>query len=100
MQVGADATLEPVERIFFYMPLMHAEDLEVQEEGVSSFRRLRAEAPADQLAIFESSLDAAVEHRDLIARFHRFPHRNRALARDSSADEARWLASHQRGFGQ
>src|SRR3984957_15279382 len=33
MQIGADATLDPVERLFFYMPLMHAESLDVQEES-------------------------------------------------------------------
>ena len=38
--VGADAALEPIERIFFYMPLQHAEALDVQEESVAAFRRL------------------------------------------------------------
>jgi uncharacterized protein (DUF924 family) len=100
MQLGADATLEPVERIFFYMPLMHAENLDVQEEGVAAFRRLRAEAPDELQNVFDASLDSAVEHRDLIARFSRFPHRNRVLERQSTAEERRWLASRLHSFGQ
>jgi uncharacterized protein (DUF924 family) len=93
MQIGADATLDPVERLFFYMPLMHAESLDVQEESVAAFRRLREEAPADLHRIFQASLDSAVEHRDIIARFGRFPHRNRVLGRESTPEEIEWLAT-------
>jgi uncharacterized protein (DUF924 family) len=100
MQFGADATLDPVERIFFYMPLMHAEDADVQEEGVAAFRRLRAEAPAELSAIFNGSLSSALEHRDIIARFGRFPHRNRSLGRENTAEESHWLATSGRNFGQ
>jgi uncharacterized protein (DUF924 family) len=100
MQFGADATLDPVERIFFYMPLTHAEDLDVQEEGVAAFRRLRTEAPAELLEVFDSSLAAAIEHRDIIARFGRFPHRNRSLGRQSTAQEASWLERAGKSFGQ
>jgi uncharacterized protein (DUF924 family) len=100
MQIGADATLDPVERLFFYMPLMHAESLDVQEESVAAFRRLMLEAPADLQRIFQASLDAAVEHRDIIARFGRFPHRNRALDRESTPEEIEWLATEGRDFDQ
>ena len=100
MQFGADATLDPVERIFFYMPLMHAEDLDVQEEGVSAFRRLLAEAPLELHEVFQASLDSALKHRDIIARFGHFPHRNRSLGRVTSADELQWLASQGEDFGQ
>jgi uncharacterized protein (DUF924 family) len=100
MQFGADSTLDPVERIFFYMPLMHAEDPEVQEEGVSAFRRLLAEAPADLHDVFKDSLDSAVRHRDIIARFGRFPHRNRSLGRIATTEESQWLADQGHDFGQ
>jgi uncharacterized protein (DUF924 family) len=100
MQFGADATLDPVERIFFYMPLMHAEDPDVQEEAIAAFRRLCGEARPEMLAIFEANLASAVEHRDIIARFGRFPHRNRSLGRETTADEASWLTTHGKGFGQ
>jgi len=93
MQIGADATLDPVERLFFYMPLMHAESLDVQEESVAAFRRLLEEAPAELRRTFESHLRSALLHRDIITRFGRFPRRNRALGRESTPDEVEWLAT-------
>src|SRR6202007_1113452 len=47
MQSGADAALNVAERIFFYMPLQHAERREVQEESVAAYRRLLAEVPQE-----------------------------------------------------
>lgn len=100
MQFGADATLDPVERLFFYMPLMHAESLDVQDESVAAFRRLLEEAPAELRATFEASLQAAIMYRDIIERFGRFPHRNRVLHRDSSREELEWLEREGKTFGQ
>lgn len=100
LQIGADAALDPIERNFFYMPLMHAESLTVQEESVAAFRRLATEAPAELRKHFEASLRYATLHRDIIARFGRFPYRNRVLGRDSSAAEAAWLESEGEDFGQ
>lgn len=100
MQFGADATLDPVERLFFYMPLMHAESLDVQEESVAAFRRLLEEAPAELRSTFDDSLRAAVKHRDIIARFGRFPHRNRVLDRDSTREELEWLAGEGKTFAR
>jgi uncharacterized protein (DUF924 family) len=100
LQFGADATLDPVERIFFYMPLMHSEDLDIEEEGVSAFRRLLAEAPPELHQVFKGSLDSAIEHRDIIARFGRFPYRNRSLGRETTAEERRWLENEGNSFGQ
>ncbi|HEX4377147.1 MAG TPA: DUF924 family protein [Steroidobacteraceae bacterium] len=100
MQLGGDATLDPVERIFFYMPLMHAENRDIQDESVAAFIRLRAEAPAELEDFFEASLESAREHRELIARFERFPHRNHILGRENTADERHWLVSKRNDFGQ
>jgi uncharacterized protein (DUF924 family) len=47
----------------------------------------------------EGSLRYAVEHRDIVARFGRFPHRNRALGRQSTADELEFMKEHA-GYGQ
>jgi uncharacterized protein (DUF924 family) len=94
MQFGADAALDPLERIFFYMPLQHSESLDVQDESVAAFRRLLGEAPTELREVFESSLRAAVEHRHLIERFGRFPQRNAILGRDNERREADWLAQH------
>src|ERR1700728_415228 len=98
MQFGADATLDPVERLFFYMPLMHAESPDVQDESAAAFRRLLDEAAAELHRIFESNLQYAVAHRDIITRFGRFPHRNLALGRDSTPEEVEWLATAGKDF--
>jgi uncharacterized protein (DUF924 family) len=101
MQSGADGTLDPVERIFFYMPLQHAESLEVQDESVAAFRRLRGEAPEELRACFDESLRFAELHRTLIQRFGRFPHRNRILDRPSTPEELDYLAAEDaETFGQ
>jgi uncharacterized protein (DUF924 family) len=100
MQIGADATLDPVERLFFYMPLTHAESFDVQEESVAAFRRLVEESPPDLRRTFQASLDSAVKHRDIIQRFGRFPHRNRVLGRESTPEELEWLEFDGAKFGQ
>jgi len=91
MQSGADAALDPVERIFFYMPLQHSESLDVQEESVAAYRRLLGEAPQPLHAAFEDTLKSAELHASIIRRFGRFPHRNRALRRASTVEEAAYL---------
>jgi uncharacterized protein (DUF924 family) len=93
MQLGAEAALDPVERVFFYMPLQHAESAEIQEESVAAFQRLATEGPAELKPFFEEVLRHAHEHRGWIERFGRFPLRNAALGRASTRDEQQWLAS-------
>jgi uncharacterized protein (DUF924 family) len=100
MQQAADATLEPVQRIFFYMPLQHSESLDVQEESVATYRRLRSDAPADLREQFAGVATYAQKHCDLIRRFGRFPHRNAALGRADTPDEVTWLAAGGERFGQ
>lgn len=92
-QLGADAALDPVERIFFYMPMQHAESRELQEESVTSYRRLTAEGPAELAGVFALAAQHAEQHRQLIERFGRFPQRNAALGRVSTAEEAAWLTA-------
>lgn len=78
----------PKERcLFFYLPFMHSESLDDQERCV------------ELLSGDEDQVRYAVDHRDIIARFGRFPHRNRALGRESSQDEVAFLLEHA-GFGQ
>ena len=79
---GFDARTEVALRLFFYLPLEHAEDLALQDECV----RLMA-------ALGDSEyLRYAKLHRDIIARFGRFPHRNAALGRSSTGEELAYLA--------
>ncbi len=78
--------LHPVQREFVYLPLMHAESLDIQERAVALYTTLAQEHPASQ-----SSLDFAIRHRDIVARFGRFPHRNNILGRAGTAQEIAFL---------
>ena len=86
--VGArqDEAVPPEQRAFVYMPFEHAEGTAMQDEAVRLFTRLAAEAPAlaDMLAY-------AHQHRDVVQRFGRFPHRNAVLGRQSTAEEIAFL---------
>jgi uncharacterized protein (DUF924 family) len=96
---GLDRQLGWVGRMFLYMPLMHAEDLVLQEEGVRQFRQLADEVPEDLRVTLTSSLRFAEQHRDIIARLGRFPYRNNALGRTNTALEFEFLKDGPR-FGQ
>jgi uncharacterized protein (DUF924 family) len=100
MQSGADAALTVAERIFFYMPLQHAESREVQEESVAAYRRLLAEAPEELHGPLKGAQRSAENHREIIERFGRFPHRNRVLGRPSTKEELEWLRTGGVSFGQ
>jgi uncharacterized protein (DUF924 family) len=100
MQSAADAALTVVERIFFYLPLQHAERPEVQEESVAAYRRLLSETPEPLHGHFASALRSAENHHEIIERFGRFPHRNRALGRESTPAELEWLRAGGSSFGQ
>ena len=66
---------------FFYLPFEHSEALEDQERAVAAFAAL------DE----DGYLDYALAHRDVIARFGRFPHRNAILGRESTTEEIAFL---------
>jgi len=100
MQSAADGALDTLERFFFYMPLQHSESLEVQDESVAAYRRLLSEAPEDLREVCQESVESAEDHRDVIRRFGRFPSRNGALARASTAEERAYLEGGGARFGQ
>jgi uncharacterized protein (DUF924 family) len=79
---GFDSATDSALRFFFYMPFEHAEDLAMQERCVTLFTNL---GDAEYLKF-------AILHRDIIARFGRFPHRNAILGRKSTVDELQFLA--------
>ena len=85
-QNGQDQELEPTLRAFVYMPFEHAEDLAMQARAVELFQLL-----AQSREGFESTLDYAQRHQEVIARFGRFPHRNAILGRDSTPEELAFL---------
>jgi uncharacterized protein (DUF924 family) len=78
-----EAEPEQARRQFWLMPLMHSEDLAVQEAALPLFERFCDPRTAE----------FARRHRDVIARFRRFPHRNALMGRMSSAEELAFLQS-------
>ena len=78
-------------QVFFLMPLMHAEDEDLQDLCLNSMTALLERAPDSCRKSVQSSVDAARQHRELIRRFGRFPHRNAALGRESTAEELAYL---------
>ena len=100
IESGQDLSLHPVERIFLYMPLQHAEDLGLQRRSVEQFESLAAEADDTWRECFAENVHYAREHHDIIERFGRFPHRNRILGRESSEEELVYLADGAPTFGQ
>ena len=95
-----DLKLTPMERLFFYMPLQHAESLDDQELAVDRFLQLEREVASSYREIFAGFRKYAQKHRDIIARFGRFPHRNAILGRLDTAEESAWLAGGGEHFGQ
>jgi len=94
---GGDLALHPLQRWFAYLPFEHSEDLAVQHESVRLFGLLAGAADAAD-ADLASALDYAERHCEVVRRFGRFPHRNAALGRSSSADELAYLAQPGAGF--
>jgi len=78
---GHDLRVDPALRPFFYLPFMHSEELGDLERCVALTQELGGE-----------HLRFARHHRDIVARFGRFPHRNAVLGRASSGEEERFLA--------
>ena len=96
---GMDRQLPWVGRVFFYMPLMHAEHLALQDECVRRFTQLHADAPEALKADLVGNIEFSKSHRDIVAQFGRFPYRNAVLGRTSTAPERDFLALGPR-FGQ
>ena len=84
---GDDLGFLPVQRQFLYLPYEHSEDLRDQERGVELMRSLEAFEETRGLTSW------AEKHRDIIRRFHRFPHRNAILGRASTPEEIEFLKS-------
>ena len=81
LDAGFDAQVDPALRFFFYLPFEHSEAIDDQDRAVELFTVL---GNADLLGY-------ANAHRDVIARFGRFPHRNAAFGRRNTPAEQVWL---------
>lgn len=93
-----DRRLPPLQRVFAYLPLEHAEDIGLQRYSVTLFEALHAQVALDQRERFGNFLDYARRHCEVIARFGRFPHRNAVLGRVDTPEEAHYLAGPAAGF--
>jgi uncharacterized protein (DUF924 family) len=95
-----DKGLTPIQRVFFYMPLQHAESAKVQAKSVALYNRLaESVSPTDQ-ETFLTVAQFAELHKDIIDQFGRFPHRNKLLGRENTPEEDEYLAGDSPDFGQ
>jgi uncharacterized protein (DUF924 family) len=91
LAAGDEQVLGIVERSFLYMPLMHAENVDLQHKCVAAFERLAQLAPDDLRPFVENQLAYARRHAEIVERFGRFPHRNAILGRASTPEEIELL---------
>ena len=77
-----DRALPAGERAFAYMPYIHSESLAIHDQALLLFNQ-----PG-----LENNLQFEVRHRDIVARFGRYPHRNVVLGRESTPEEIAFLA--------
>lgn len=78
-----DQVLSPIKRRFIYLPYEHSENLDHQKLSVDLFAGIRDDDPL--------GYDYAVRHKEVIEKFGRFPHRNKALGRSSTKEEIEYL---------
>lgn len=78
---GADKALTPVQKSFLYMPFMHSESIRIHEVAVELYRKNGT----------QGNLDFELKHKKIIENFGRYPHRNKALGRQSTAEEVEFL---------
>ena len=98
IESGLDKQLRPIERVFFYLPLEHAEDAHIQARSVFLFKQLLSQVDDKQKEAFANFLDYAERHAAVIEQFGRFPHRNKILGRESTAAELAYLEQPGSGF--
>lgn len=91
IDAGMHKQLRLDERGMLYMPLMHSEQLEIQERCVELFLELASEVDGSARASMLSRVGFAERHRDIVKKFGRFPHRNALLGRASTPDELDFL---------
>jgi uncharacterized protein (DUF924 family) len=95
-----DKGLSPIERVFFYMPLQHAESRRVQQKSREIYSKLADAVSPTFRETFETVAQFAELHADIVEQYGRFPHRNKILERENTPEEAEYLAGDAPGFGQ
>lgn len=100
IESSVDKDLPWPQRGFSYMPLQHAEDAEVQRQGIEAYLGLVEDTPDDLKKVVTGFLLSAREHKSIVDKFGRFPHRNKVLDRESTDEELIYLATGVKTFGQ
>ena len=96
----SDKALTPIQRVFFYMPLQHAESAKVQGKSIAIYNRLAEAVSPTFQETFLTIAQFAELHHDIVQQFGRFPHRNRLLGRENTPEEEEYLAGDSPSFGQ
>ena len=99
MDRGQDLELPLIQRAFLYMPMQHSELKKDQDLSVACYEQFVASADGLLAEFLGSFLQSAIDHRDIVRQYGRFPHRNKALGRTSTEAEQAYLAGGRR-FGQ
>lgn len=86
-----DHVISLIERAFFYFPLTHSENIEIQSTSIRAYKILLDLSFPEAKGVFESFLEYALKQFDTIKRFGRFPERNPILGRPSTEEEAKFL---------
>lgn len=100
IEQGIDVTLSPVQQSFYYLPMEHAEDISMHDRCVEIMQQRSREASQAFQAYMANTLEYARQHRKIIQRFGRYPHRNEVLGRTSTQEELDYLADGAARFGQ
>ena len=95
-----DTALPPVSRIWLYHPFHHSEDVGEQDRGIVLLNGLLRDAASEWHPYVELSIEGWTRHRNIVARFGRFPHRNAVLSRASTGEETKFLKTNGEAFGQ
>ncbi len=91
LQQKMDKSLTLIERVFFYMPLVHTESSETQEESIQLYQELAALSMTETTQVYQLFLAYAYAHFRVIKQFGRFPQRNEMLGRESTQAELEFL---------
>jgi uncharacterized protein (DUF924 family) len=88
-----DKSLTLIERVFFYMPLVHAENSEIQDQSIQLFQALVSLSMTETTQVYQLFLAYAYAHFRVVKEFGRFPQRNHILGRKSTEEEIAFLKS-------
>lgn len=100
IEKGYDREFHPVKRVFYYMPFIHSELMEIQEISIECFSNLANEftKPESIARTVTDSLEYALKHYEIVKRFGRYPHRNAIMERESTFEEIEFLNEPESSF--